>query len=926
MSTAFQGAVHGTDGRPLDQIRLTGLSATGHHGVFEHERIDGQLFRADVVLHLDTRRAASGDHLEDTVSYAVVAEDVVAVLAGSPADLIETVAERVAAVALRHASIEAVDVAIHKPQAPITVPFDDVEVVIRRDRVKVPVVAAEPARVVPLPVGSITPAVLGNVSVVEPGPTAGTPLEAPVAMPPSIPPAVPVAAPDRSTDQGFLAVPDALGAPAGESVTSSISDAEFVEALDSFYSAPEDALSAPAPAEEVAAQPAVATEASAPETAPVAPDDVAPASYEAEPPAAVATPDHVPEVVEDVVPGPVAVDEPTSEVVPVEAPDVEPTAAHSTAAPEAAPAAPGVPAEPLVPIVADEPEAVAGPDLAGPVEATSHPVPEAPSAPAERAEPTVPAVPVEPAQEVAVPVEPLTPEPLPLVPVEPAGAPVQPVETVPAAHVEQPVIEEPAEPVSSGETVEVAHATPLAVTAEPSSEPALVAASTPATEPPAQAAPEQEPVPAPVPETDRLDEAPSGFVPVVLALGANLGDAQQTLRDAVTDLDRISGLEITEVSPLARTAAVGGPDQPDYLNAILLARTTLSPRALLRACQGVENAHGRVRAERNGPRTLDVDLIVYGTVAEITEDLELPHPRAHERAFVLEPWAQVAPEAFLPGLGGGPVATLAATAPDRGGIRWLALDWLTDAEPEPAPAATPPPVAVDEPTAAPAQPAPVEPAPAPSAPAQAAAAEAPAEAEVPRASLEQPASVAPPAPAPAPAPAPVVQEQPAAPAAEPGPFVPAFHPVHPQDGQEPPHPQVPPLWADVSAQEPPTTPDPDSSAQGAPGHAGAAPAVSSDAPVTPSWSALTAPAQQAGPSEDPFPAQRAFAPEPVGRPAPAPAPEPAAPAFSPVHETPTSAFQPVHPAQPVVPAQPVTQEPITGVPMSFPADLRGPSS
>ncbi|MEK8227628.1 dihydroneopterin aldolase [Oerskovia sp. M15] len=165
MSTAFAGAVHGTDGRPLDQIRLTGLSATGHHGVFEHERVDGQLFRADVVLHLDTRRAASGDELDDTVSYAVVAEDVVAVLAGSPADLIETVAERVAAVVLRHVAIEAVDVAVHKPQAPITVPFDDVEVIIRRDRVKVPVVTAEVARVVPIPVGSITPAVLGNVAV-----------------------------------------------------------------------------------------------------------------------------------------------------------------------------------------------------------------------------------------------------------------------------------------------------------------------------------------------------------------------------------------------------------------------------------------------------------------------------------------------------------------------------------------------------------------------------------------------------------------------------------------------------------------------------------------------------------------------------------------------------------------------------------------
>ena len=75
-------------------------------------------------------------------------------------------------------------------------------------------------------------------------------------------------------------------------------------------------------------------------------------------------------------------------------------------------------------------------------------------------------------------------------------------------------------------------------------------------------------------------------------------------------------------------------------------------------------------------RTLDIDIVLYGSVLAVTDDLELPHPRAHERAFVLQPWAQIAPDAVLPGLGGGPVAALAATAPDRDGIRWLALDWL----------------------------------------------------------------------------------------------------------------------------------------------------------------------------------------------------------------------------------------------------------
>lgn len=354
----FSGAVPGPDGRPLDQIRLSGVSATGHHGVLAHERADGQVFRADVVLHLDTRAAAAGDDLAATVSYAEVAQDVHDVLAGRPADLVETVAERIAAAALAYPAVQAVDVRVHKPQAPIPVPFDDVEVAVRRDRVRTPVVPAEPG------------------------------------------------------------------------------DAQH---------------------------------------------------------------------------------------------------------------------------------------------------------------------PFEPVPVVQVPVPPPPPAPAP---------------------------------------------------------------------PPA-------PDPAPEPVRDPLDEAPPEPVEAVLALGANLGEPQATLRQAVTDIDRVAGVQVMEVSPLARTAAVGGPEQGDFLNAVLLVRTTLSPRELLHACQGVEEQHGRVREERWGPRTLDVDVVQYGTLVASAPDLELPHPRARERAFVLVPWAEVAPDAVLHGLGGGPVAQLAATAPDRSGIRWLALDWLT---------------------------------------------------------------------------------------------------------------------------------------------------------------------------------------------------------------------------------------------------------
>lgn len=410
-----QGSALDSAGRQLDQVRLIGVTATGYHGVFEHERREGQTFRADVVAHLDTRRAAATDDLTHTVNYGVLAEQVAGVLAGDPADLIETVAERIAATVLAHGAVVAVDVAVHKPQAPITVPFDDVVVSIRRDRSKLP--AAEPWT----PPSTETPAQREQV-----GPT-------PTAVLPAVD--VPVLAP--------------LDAPP--------------------------------------------------------------------------------------VPGPLPVPMPVPVPEPVAALDVVPFAA---AAPR---------------------------------------------------------------------------------------APFAPVTT--GAAFGDPFADHPGE--ITGEVL-----------------------------------------------PDSLDDAPTAPVDVVLSVGSNLGAAQDTLRSAVVDLERVVGLEILRVSPLARTAPVGGVEQPDFLNAVLLARTTLSPRALLHAVQAIELAHGRERLEHWGPRTLDIDIVVYGSTLAVTDDLELPHPRAHERAFVLEPWAQLVPDAVLPGLGGGPVAALAATAPDREGIRWLALDWL----------------------------------------------------------------------------------------------------------------------------------------------------------------------------------------------------------------------------------------------------------
>lgn len=117
-----------------DQLTLTGLRATAHHGVFEHERLNGQEFIVDLTVWFDSREAASSDDLGRTVDYGVLAGEVVAALESDPVDLIETVAERLAQVALAHDAVSRVRVTLHKPSAPIQVPFDDVSITIERTR------------------------------------------------------------------------------------------------------------------------------------------------------------------------------------------------------------------------------------------------------------------------------------------------------------------------------------------------------------------------------------------------------------------------------------------------------------------------------------------------------------------------------------------------------------------------------------------------------------------------------------------------------------------------------------------------------------------------------------------------------------------------------------------------------------------------
>lgn len=117
-----------------DEIRLTGLRARAHHGVFEHERRDGQPFVIDVTVRLPLGEAAASDDLDRTVHYGELAEEIVAAVERDPVDLIETVAERIARLVLERPAVEEVEVTVHKPEAPITVPFDNVSVTVRRRR------------------------------------------------------------------------------------------------------------------------------------------------------------------------------------------------------------------------------------------------------------------------------------------------------------------------------------------------------------------------------------------------------------------------------------------------------------------------------------------------------------------------------------------------------------------------------------------------------------------------------------------------------------------------------------------------------------------------------------------------------------------------------------------------------------------------
>jgi len=182
-----------------------------------------------------------------------------------------------------------------------------------------------------------------------------------------------------------------------------------------------------------------------------------------------------------------------------------------------------------------------------------------------------------------------------------------------------------------------------------------------------QSDPTVQPVPASVVEqVDAADTTLHNPKRAVISLGSNLGNRLETLQGAIDALEDTPGVRIKAVSPVYETEPWGVEpgSQPSYFNAVVLLKTTLPPSSLLERAHAVEEAFHRVRDDRWGARTLDVDIVAYADVVDDDPHLTLPHPRAHQRAFVLAPWHDVEPEARLPGRGA--VADLLGALPREG--------------------------------------------------------------------------------------------------------------------------------------------------------------------------------------------------------------------------------------------------------------------
>lgn len=145
----------------------------------------------------------------------------------------------------------------------------------------------------------------------------------------------------------------------------------------------------------------------------------------------------------------------------------------------------------------------------------------------------------------------------------------------------------------------------------------------------------------------------------VIALGANLDEPEENVELAISLIDQ--SLDLIARSSLYKTTPVGGPEQPDYINAVCIVETQLPPHELLHLLQGIEKSMGRVRDVRWGPRVIDCDLIAYEDLIVNDDELTLPHPSAHQRRFVLEPWLEIDPTAVL--ANHGSIATILAQLP-----------------------------------------------------------------------------------------------------------------------------------------------------------------------------------------------------------------------------------------------------------------------
>lgn len=136
-----------------------------------------------------------------------------------------------------------------------------------------------------------------------------------------------------------------------------------------------------------------------------------------------------------------------------------------------------------------------------------------------------------------------------------------------------------------------------------------------------------------------------------IGLGSNLQDPEWQVRQALAELDQMEGCRLLQASSLYKSPPMGPSDQPDYINAVACIETGLAPRALLAALQGLEQLHGRERLRHWGERTLDLDILLYDDCQIDEPGLVIPHPGLHERAFVLYPLYEIAPELVIPGHG-----------------------------------------------------------------------------------------------------------------------------------------------------------------------------------------------------------------------------------------------------------------------------------